>query len=189
MACYTSIPTHPNGAWICTVRFWLSWSGSKQVRARRGMQGWVMNEDMRRVVVKEHHRQGEVMRALREADGLELDQETLCALASHCIISAASFGHLVRPRFLAAIPQPLLPPSIHLLQSSCLHQTSCISAASFRHLVRPTHFASALSRLAEPTDKPLPTKCCPVSQSSLCTRYAMQTVCFFMQVFLTASIQ
>ncbi len=54
-----------------------------------------MDEDMRRVVVKEHYRQGDVVRALREAEGLELDDDTLCSLAAHCTISAASFAHEV----------------------------------------------------------------------------------------------
>lgn len=55
-----------------------------------------MDEDMRRVVVKEHYRQGDVVRALRESDGLDLDEDTLCALTTHCVTAAASFAHVVR---------------------------------------------------------------------------------------------
>lgn len=58
-------------------------------------QGLVMDGDMRRVVVKEHYRRGDVVRALQESDGLDLDEDTLCALTTHCVAAAAPFAHVV----------------------------------------------------------------------------------------------
>ena len=56
-----------------------------------------MDGDMRRVVMKEHYRRGDVLRALQESDGLDLDEDMLCALATHCAASAAPFAHMVGP--------------------------------------------------------------------------------------------
>ena len=81
-----------------------------------------MDEDMRRCVVKEHYRQGDVVRALREADGLELDDDTLCALATHCMVSAASFGHLVQSSPSRCFWGQKLRPGICLLQLSLAKQ-------------------------------------------------------------------
>ena len=104
-----------------------------------------MDEDLRRVVVKEHFRQGDVVRALREADGLELDDDTLCTLATHCLLSAASFGHLVQPESLCAC---------------CSVAITCCRSASSRRAARkpatssPAEHAISVKTWSSPMSRP-----------------------------------
>ncbi|KAK9840167.1 hypothetical protein WJX74_004587 [Apatococcus lobatus] len=100
--------------------------------------GFEMDSDMRRVVVKEHYRRGDVVQALRESDGLDLDEDTLCALATHCVTSAASSAQVV---CLYALSHPIV-----------LHERpeqSLLMAQQYRHgqgtVVLQTALRTALS--------------------------------------------